>query len=351
MPTRPLRHRPPAFAVLALCAMLAGSPPLTAQTANEPRMIAYLGLGPSESVRVCMNQLRAALEKTGWSFDGPLVLEWNDAANDPARLAPMAEALVARRPAILLATENTAAEALMKATRELPIVMMGPTNLHHVLDAQARPLANVTGVSLGLSGQYLYKPVEVLLQAFPNARRIGMVENDGNPGHRKDRSLGPVPDMVRQVGAELFRVRFSGLAGIAGAWEELARLKVDAVVIWPDSSAMLGEHAQQSLRLGLPAIAHTSWFATRYGGLLSYGAIGRVNMCARGAHYVDRVLRGFPLAELPVEELFEAALVVNLDAAERLGVTLPHALIARADRVIRPKEATLPPRADTGNTR
>ena len=69
-------------------------------------------------------------------------------------------------------------------------------------------------------------------------------------------------------------------------------------------------------------------------------------MCGRGARYIDQVLRGRPLAELPIEELYEAALVVNLDAAQRLGVTLPPALIARADRLIQPGERTLAPRAD-----
>lgn len=332
-------------------ALLACSQPLMAQTATAPRLIAYLGIAPSESVRVCMNQLRTALEEAGWSFDTQLTLEWNDAGNDPARLAPMAQALVARHPAVLITTENMSAEALMKATQVVPIVVMGPTNLHQVLDAQLRPVANVTGVSLGLKGQYAVKPVEVLLQAFPAARRIGMVENSDQPGHNDGGALPPIAELVRQADAELVRVRFSGVAGIAGAWDELARRKVDAVAVRPDAAALLGEHARQAQRVRLPAIAHNSWFATRYGALLSYGAVGRVNMCARGARYVDQALRGRALAELPVEELFEAALVVNLDAAERLGVTLPLALIARADRLILPKERTLPPSADAENTR
>ena len=103
-----------------------------------------------------------------------------------------------------------------------------------------------------------------------------------------------------------------------------------------------------STRGSLPpgAIPPPSGFPPRHGGLLSYGSIGRVNMCGRGAHYVDQILRGRSLAELPVEELYEAALVVNLDTAERIGVTLPPALLARADRLIRPGEVTLPPTAD-----
>ena len=347
-------HRPGVLVTLAFIGWLAAWQPLRAQTAASsvatpaaaPRVIAYLTLGASESNRLCMNEVRDGLIKAGWSFDQQLRLEWNDAANDPARYASVAQAMVERRPAVLLATDNPPAEALMNATKDVPIVVMGPTNLRSVLDAQLRPLANVTGVTLGLSRQFFLKPMEVLLQAFPQARRVGMITNGDNPAHENVKDLGPFADMLGQAGVEGVRVRFSGEAGIAGAWDELARRQVDSVMIWPDSSVFHGEHARQALRVRLPAIAHTSWFATRHGGLLSYGSIGRVNMCGRGAYYVDQVLRGRPLAELPVEELYEAALVVNLDTAERIGVTLPPALIARADRLIRPGERTLPPTAE-----
>ncbi|MFT3779928.1 MAG: ABC transporter substrate-binding protein [Ottowia sp.] len=334
------------LAALAIAALLAGSPPAAAQTTAGPRTIAYLDLGRGESERLCMNEVRAGLEEAGWSFDTQLKIEWTDAGNDPARLVPLAQELVARRPDVLIATDNPPAEALMNATRDVPIVMMGPTNMRHVLDAQLRPLANVTGVSVGLSGQFLLKPVEVLLQAFPQARRIGMLSNGSNMRHEGAKGLGPFSDMLRQAGVEGVRVRFPGEAGIAGAWDELARQKVDAVMIWPESAVFLGEHARQALRVRLPAITTHSWFATRHGGLLSYGSIGRVSMCGRGARYVDQVLRGRPLAELPVEELYEAALVVNLDTAERMGVTLSPGVISRADRVIRPGERTLAPTAD-----
>ena len=155
MPVLQPRHRRFLVAALASAAALAVSPPLGAQTvagtADAPRVIAYLGIDPSESVRVCMNQMRVALQEAGWSFDDQLVLEWNDAGGNPARLAPMARALVARRPAVLVSTENMPTEALKQATQTLPIVVMGSTNLHDVLDAQLRPTANVTGVSLGLN--------------------------------------------------------------------------------------------------------------------------------------------------------------------------------------------------------
>ncbi len=350
MPPPHPHHRPSTLATLAVVAALATSPPLGAQTAAPapaaPRVIAYLSLGPSESNRLCMNEVRAGLEQAGWSFDRQLRLEWNDAANDPAGVASLAQAMVARGPDVLLATNNPEAEALMAATRELPIVLMGPTSMRPVVDAQLRPLANVTGVTLGLSGQFMLKPMEMLLQAFPRARRIGMISNSGNAAHEKFKDLAPFSELLQRAGVEGLRVRFSGQAGVAGAWDELARHQVDAVLIWPDSSVFHGEHARQALRVRLPAMSHNSWFATRHGGLLSYGAIGRVSMCGRGARYVDQVLRGRALAELPVEELYEAALVVNLDTAERIGVTLPAALVARADRLIRPGERTLPPTAD-----
>ena len=84
-------------AIAALIAALAASPPVAAQTAPgaaipaaAPRVIAYLTLGPSESNRLCMNEVRAGLEAAGWSFDRQLRIEWNDVANDPARYAAVA---------------------------------------------------------------------------------------------------------------------------------------------------------------------------------------------------------------------------------------------------------------------
>ncbi len=334
---------------LAFITLLAFIQPLAAQTIAAPRTIAYLDIGPNESNQLCMMQLRTALEGAGWSFNGQLAMEPNHADGDPARFAPLAQAMVARRPAVLLATNNPEAEALMNATKEVPIVVIGPTNLRRVLDAQLRPTANVTGITLGLSSQFMFKPMEVLLQAFPRARRIGLITNRDNTALEGLKDLEPFTGMLRQAGVEGVRVRFSGgVAGIAAAWDELARQKVDAVLIVPDSAVFHGEHARQALRVGLPAISHHSWFATRHGGLLSYGSIGRVSMCARAGRYVDQVLRGRPLAELPVEELYDAALVVNLDTAGRLGVTLPPAFVARADRVVRPGERTLPPTAGAG---
>lgn len=346
-PFRP-RHPRSAVAALAFATLLAGSAPLPAQTAAPPRVIAYLNLDASQSDRLCMQQLRTGLEAAGWSFDEQLALQWNDAGGDPARLAPLAQELVARRPDVLLATNNAEADALMKATQKLPIVVMGPTNIRHTLDAQLRPLANITGVSLGFSGQFVLKPLEVLLQAFPQARRIGVITNSGNTAHERLKGLGVMEGPLAQAGIEGVRVRFSGEADLAGAWDELARRQVDAVMILPDSPAFFDAHARQALRVRLPTIAHHSWFATRHGGLLSYGSIGRVNMCGRGAQYVDQILRGRPLPELPVEELYDAALVVNLDTAGRLGITLPPALIARADRLILPGEKTLAPTAGAG---
>lgn len=106
----PPRHCPPAVAALIFAALLAAGSPLVAQTAAAPRVIAYLGLGPSESMRRCMKQLRTGLEQAGWSFEQQLQLEWNDAGGDPARIEPLAQALVTRRIGMISNGSNAAHE-------------------------------------------------------------------------------------------------------------------------------------------------------------------------------------------------------------------------------------------------
>ncbi|MGD9943064.1 MAG: ABC transporter substrate-binding protein [Burkholderiaceae bacterium] len=328
----PTRRRS-SFATLAasllLVALLAPPP-----AAADPRLLLFLSNGPSASERGCVDELRATLEKLGWSFDEQLKLEPHHADSDETRLAGLAETLVARQPALLIATEVAPLAALLKATREIPIVAIGASNLlsSGAVDEAGRPLANATGVTLSLSGQHTAKPLEVLRQAFPAARRIGIIENHGNPLHK--RPAASMAAVAERAGVTLIRAHFAGTAGIAAAWDELKQQDVDVVAVRPDSPAHLPEHARQSLRVKLPAVSHHSLF-TRSGGLLAYGVVGRTAMCPRGAHYADQLLRGRPIGELPVEELFEAGLAINLATAAKLGAELPKTVMSRADHLIR----------------
>jgi len=325
---------PPLSRSWVRCAVLAFGMLSAVPAFPAPRTIAYLGVGQAATEQACMAELLASLTASGWTIGERLRLEQYHAEGDENRLAGLAAQAVAGRPDLLLATEVAPTSALLAATRDIPIVVIGAANLRAAgaVDATGRPLANATGVTLALSGQHIIKPFEILLQAFPHARKLGIVENHGNPLHRRE--VAAVANMAREAGVELVRAHFSGEATIAASWELLAGQGVEAVLIRADSPAYLAEHARQSLRLRLPAISHHMHFA-RSGGLLTYGVVGRTPMCPRAADYVDRILRGQPVAELPVEELYQAGLTIHLGTAEAMGTTLPAALLQRADRLLR----------------
>ena len=283
--------------IAALAALLATSHP---PARKPPRP----GVSPTwvraERVGAGLHEPGArALQESGWSFDGQLALEWNDAATiQPS--SPRTWRAGRSWPAgpISRATENMPNEALMKATQKLPIVVMGPTNLHHVLDAQLRPLANVTGVSLGLEQTSMRSPVEVLLQAFPTARRIGMMEKRPTRTQRAgDRLIhGHGEADRRRVGAREIQAR----PAFASAWDELA----DAGSMPCDPAGYLGVFASTRARRSAWACRRSYQLLVRHAmaARFSYGAAGRVNTCGRGAR-ID-LARGSPAGrELLIEEL------------------------------------------------
>ena len=320
----------PRIRQLALALGMLTALPVTA----TPRTIAYLGIGSANIEQACIAELLASLASAGWKVGEQLTLEQYHAESDQTRLAGLAARAVASRPDLLLTTEVAPTAAVLAATRDIPIVVIGAANLRAsgAVDATGKPLANATGVTLALSGQHIIKPFEILLQAFPEARKLGIVENHGNPMHRNE--VRQVASMARDAGIDLVRVHFSGADTIPETWEALAREGVEAVLVRADSPAYLAEHARQARRLALPAISHHMQFA-QSGGLLTYGVVGRIPMCPRAARYIDKILRGQPVAELPVEELYEAGLTIHLGTAEAIGAKLPPALIQRADRLLR----------------
>jgi putative ABC transport system substrate-binding protein len=261
-----------------------------------------------------------------------LVVRQAFAAGKREALPGLITDLVKRQVDVIVATSTPETLAAKRATSTIPIVMtvaFDPVG-QGLVASLARPGGNVTGLTSlvpGLSQKY----VELLKNVVPSTPRFAVVAGP----------QGPLPEIrneleaaARQVGVTLSFVEVNDPKEFDTV---LARAKRDGVggIIAPlDGRTYLHRRALAQLALGhrLPGI-YWSRDYVEDGGLMAYDA-SLVDLGRRAAAFVDRILKGTKPADLPVEQPTKFELTLNLKTAKALGLTIPPALLARADQVI-----------------
>ncbi len=261
-------------------------------------------------------------------------LEARFSEGDRSRLDALARDLDGQGARVILAAGTDAIQAAAAATRRIPIVMamtgVEPVRagLAHSL---ARPGGNVTGFT-GLIDELNPKHLELLREILPGRQHVGVMYNPASvTGARADRLLA--------VGAAMgFTVRLIEVrqeADFAAAFDTARAAKLAGIVVLPEPALMdRGRDlvARLALRQRMPTVSGLRLYVDA-GGLVSYG-IDLRDMNRRSASYVDKILRGAKPADLPIEQPTKFELVINLKTAKALGITIPPALLARADEVI-----------------
>jgi putative ABC transport system substrate-binding protein len=304
--------------------------PLTAhaqQRAKLPR-IGFLGLVPES---LAGDGLRAGLRDVGYIEGNNIVIEWRWAQNVGELPALAAE--LARMPVdVIFAPSSTFVEAARQATETIPIIFAvhaDPVGLGHVASL-ARPGGNITGMSMLLT-ELAAKELEMMTEALPQVRRIGILWNPTTPSH--SRALQAVEAAGENLGLELREVPARSLEEFEPALVTMTQEGVGGFLAL-GSPLFLGARellATLALKHRLPGM-----FSFREqvvaGGLMSYGA-DPFDLYRRAAVYVDKVLKGAKPADLPVEQASKYELVIN-KAAKALNLEIPPTLLARADEVI-----------------
>ncbi len=274
------------------------------------------------------------LRKLGWVEGTTITIERKDPDYRRDRLPALAADLVRSKPNLIVAFTPFAARAAKDATSDIPIVMLfvaDPVGLG-LASSLAHPGGNLTGVATFVPGDFGGKWLDLLREALPRAKRLAVFINPSNEIHRllfPETSAG-----ATKLGfqLDLFEVREAG--EMPGAIAAAKARGAEALDIFADPilSSPPNRVADLAAQAGLPSISLEPGFA-QAGGLISYGpdflAIAR-----RGAHYVDRILKGAKPAELPIEQPTKYLLVINLKTAKSLGLEIPATLPARADEVI-----------------
>jgi putative tryptophan/tyrosine transport system substrate-binding protein len=279
------------------------------------------------------NSFRRGLRDLGYLEGHNIAFEYRYADGAAERLAEAAADL-ARRPVDLIATYGTlATRAAKQATTTIPIVMIGigdPVRAQ-LVESFGRPGGNVTGNTI-MSPDLSAKRLQLLKELIPSVARVAFLWNGENASNlaiwEELRAAAPA------AGVTLISVDVRNVADLDGAFVAMMRERPDAFLMTSDPLLQL--HFEKVVdflaQQRLPGLFQARENVVA-GGFMSYGA-SLPDLFRRGASYAHRILQGTKPAELPIEDPAKFELVVNLNTAKALGLTIPESFLLRVDEVI-----------------
>jgi putative ABC transport system substrate-binding protein len=328
MPAR-ARRLAAAFALVGLIAIAAWLTPVASARANRPVRIGALtaSWGPTPGIV----GLRAGLIERGYREPEDFVIGVRFTQGDLTAISTAARELVEQKVDILVVGTGAEARAAQRITLRIPIVLIGGVNpvAHGLAKSFARPGGNLTGV---VNHEELApKRLEIFRGIVPGLKRVLFVHDSTNPYTAPE--LAAYRDGARRLGLALVErpvgTRDEARAALAG----LRRREVDGIVApWEMGLNIPGFILEAGIRLAIPTMFPEPIYVEQ-GGLASYSPdhqeSGRL-----AARLVDKIVRGTPPGDIPIEVDNRIFLVVNLKAARAIGLRMPPEMLVRANRVI-----------------
>ena len=273
------------------------------------------------------------LRKLGWVEGTTMVIERKPAGGRLDQVPALAADLVRSKPDLIVAFAPQPVRAAKDATSEIPIVMLfvaDPVGLG-LASSLARPGGNLTGVATLAGGNFVGKAFDIIRELLPQAKRLAAFMNPSNEVHR----LGSRDALsaAATLGFQLDVIEVRKAEEVPGAIATARSGGAEALYVGGDPilNSPTSRVSELAVQAGLPPIFLAG--ARESGGLISYGP-DYAALARRGAHYIDRILKGAKPAELPIEQPTKFLLAINLKTAKSLGIEVPPSLLARADEVI-----------------
>jgi len=306
-----------------------------AARAQQPAMpvIGYLDGGSLGTSAHVIAAIRKGLSETGYVEGSNVAIEYRWAEGNYDRLPAMAAEVAHRQVAVIVAMGTPAAFAAKAATSTVPIVFGGgidPVQAGLVASLN-RPGGNVTGVT-SMNAEIETKRLGLLHDLLPQATRFAVLVNPDNPLAEID--IKDAQATAATIGGQIEILTARTNREIDDAFASLVQQRADALLIGPDVffTNRRVQLATLAVRHGVPAIYSFREFAEA-GGLMSYGT-SNTDRDRQVGVYAGRILKGDKPADLPIVRPTKFEFVINLQTARMLGLTVPAALLARADEVI-----------------
>jgi putative tryptophan/tyrosine transport system substrate-binding protein len=296
-------------------------------------VIGYLGASTPGQSAPSLAAFRHGLSETDYVEGQKVAIEYRWAEGRLDRMPAFAADLVARKVDVIVAGADIAARAAKNATSTIPIVFIAGNDpvSQGLVANMARPGGNLTGVSF-LTMALNPKRFELLRELVPQARVFALLVNPDNRVF--ERIVKDLEQAARANGVQLHVLKASIESEIDAAFTSLVRRQAGALVVSSDPFfyARREQLVALAARHTVPTIYEWRQFVVE-GGLISYGT-SITALFRQVGIYAGRILKGAKPADLPVVQPTMLELVVNLKTAEALGLTIPSALLTRADEVI-----------------
>ena len=279
-----------------------------------------------------VEEFRSGMRDLGYVAGHNVFIDTYWADNSDDRTAILVSEIVSSNPDLIVA-EGRTAPPVARATSRIPVVFgfSGDPVAAKLAERLSRPGRNLTGISFMVM-ELVRKRFELIRELLPHASRIAVVANPQHPGDSDERVVSQEAASEHGLAIDYFEA--SNAMHIDRALAAIEEARSDAVLFFPVQNVINNRAriADWSRRNRIPAISGWARFAEG-GNLMTYGPNLR-EACRRLSVYADRILRGARPADLPIEFPRSVELVINVNTAKALGMTVPRTLLERADRLI-----------------
>ena len=300
------------------------------QPAKKMARIGYLSAASAPDVNV--ENFKEGMRSLGYVEGRDFAVEIRYAQRDYRRFPALVEELLHAKVDVVV-TGGPAAQAAPLAGRSVPVIFGfsgNPVDLG-IVASFARPGGNATGLSF-LALDLAAKRVEMLKEVAPAITRVAVLSNPEHAGEPSE--LQVTREAARKIGLEIdyFPVRTDD--DFEPAFGKIAQSDCDALLAFPEALMIFHREAIATFAKDANLPSAFAWKPfVEAGGLLSYGPNLRDSF-ARLAFYVDKILKGSKPSDLPVEQPTKLELILNMQTAKHIGITIPNSLLFRADQVI-----------------
>ena len=283
-----------------------------------------------------LEAFRRGLRDLGYTEGKNILVEYRYAEGKPDEVPGLVTELIQLKVDVLVVGFLPAIHAAKQATKTIPIVMVTTVDpvASGIVDSLVRPGGNITGLTRLIPRDLKKRRLELLKEAVPRMSRVGVLRDADNTGAAIGFKEYEAAARALKIPLQSLEVRNPN-PDFEGVFQVAAKERVSALITIRNSLTSVYQKAIAGLAIKnrLPSMYEESAYVEA-GGLMSYSANDADNF-RRAVTYVDKILKGAKPADLPVEQPMKFELVINLNTAKQIGLTIPPNVLVRADKVIK----------------